>query len=159
MVVTGETAQLNFANRLLQTSEELVPYHAGEELPYDCGACHTTGYSTQGNQDGRAGMVGTFAFPGVQCEACHGAGSLHVNDPYSFTPQVDRDRQECTLSLIHILAVGNTQSPTERLWYTIVGLAAAVEVMDDRYSDDLIAEINEAVELGREWITRANGPW
>ena len=96
MLVTGETAQLNFANRLLQTSEGLVPYHPGEELPYDCGACHTTGYSTQGNQDGRAGMVGTFAFPGVQCEACHGAGSLHVNDPYSFTPQVDRDRQECT---------------------------------------------------------------
>ncbi len=95
MLVTGETAQLNLANRLLQTSEGLVPYHAGEELPYDCGACHTTGYSTQGNQDGRAGIAGTFALPGVQCEACHGAGSLHANNPHSFTPRVDRDRQEC----------------------------------------------------------------
>ena len=95
-LVTGETAQLNFANRLLQTNEQLVPYHAGEELPYDCGTCHTTGYSTQGNQDGRAGITGTFALPGVQCEACHGAGSLHVNNPHSFTPRVDRDRQECT---------------------------------------------------------------
>ena len=94
-LVTGETAQLNFANRLLQTDEQLVPYHPGEELPYDCGACHTTGYSTQGNQDGRAGMVGTFAFPGVQCEACHGPSSLHVNDPHAFTPRIDRDRQQC----------------------------------------------------------------
>ena len=67
--------------------------------------------------------------------------------------------EKLSLMLGDALAVGNTQSPTERLWYTIVGLAAAVEVMDDRYSDDLIAEINEAVELGREWITRANGPW
>ena len=94
-LVTGETAQLNFANRLLQTDEQLVPYHPGEELPYDCGACHTTGYIAEGNQDGRAGMVGTFALPGVQCEACHGAGSLHVNAPHAFTPQIDRDRQQC----------------------------------------------------------------
>jgi hypothetical protein len=28
--------------------------------------------------------------------------------------------------------------------------------MDDRYSADLIAEINEAVALGKEWIRRAN---
>jgi hypothetical protein len=94
-LVTGETAQLNFANRLLQTDEQLVPYHPGEELPYDCGACHTTGYVAEGNQDGRAGMVGTFTLPGVQCEACHGAGSLHVNDPHAFTPPIDRDRQQC----------------------------------------------------------------
>jgi hypothetical protein len=94
-LVTGETAQLNFANRLLQTGEQLVPYHPGEELPYDCGACHTTGYVAEGNQDGRAGIVGIFALPGVQCEACHGPSSLHVNDPHAFTPQIDRDRQQC----------------------------------------------------------------
>ena len=64
-----------------------------------------------------------------------------------------------SLMLWDALAVGNTQSPTERLWYTIVGLAAAAEVMDDRYSNDLIAEINEAVALGREWIRRAERPW
>lgn len=65
------------------------------------------------------------------------------------------------LMLQEALAVGNTSSPTERLWYTIVGLAAAVEVMDDRYPDDLIAEIREAIDLGREWIRRANSgqPW
>ena len=66
--------------------------------------------------------------------------------------------EKLSLMLWDALAVGNTQSPTERLWYSIVGLGAAVEVMDDRYSPDLIAEINEAVALGREWIRQANGP-
>jgi hypothetical protein len=95
-LITGEAAQLNLANRLLQLDRGFAPFHAGEEpLPYDCGACHTTGFSTQGNQDGREGMVGTFALPGVQCEACHGAGSLHANDPFAFTPRIDRDAQSC----------------------------------------------------------------
>ena len=49
--------------------------------------------------------------------------------------------------------------PTERLWYSIVGLGAAVEMMNDRYAADLMAEISEAVALGREWLRKANGPW
>jgi hypothetical protein len=59
-----------------------VNYHAGEQKPYDCGRCHTTGWvadedwDTDGdlsdNQDGLPGIHGTFAFGGVQCEACHG---------------------------------------------------------------------------------------
>ncbi|GAW91796.1 multiheme C-type cytochrome [Calderihabitans maritimus] len=53
-------------------------YHAGEKLPYDCGKCHTTGYSEEGNQDGLPGIVGTWAEPGIGCEACHGPGAEHV---------------------------------------------------------------------------------
>ena len=48
--------------------------HPGSAVPYDCAACHTTGYEESGNQDGLPGFVGTFALPGVQCEHCHGPG-------------------------------------------------------------------------------------
>ena len=53
--------------------------------PYDCGACHTTGWvadtdaDTDGtladNQDGLPGIHGTWAAPGIHCEACHGPGA------------------------------------------------------------------------------------
>jgi hypothetical protein len=60
-------------------------YHPGEvDKPYNCGACHTTGWvadedhATDGdlsdNQDGMPGMHGTFAFGGIHCEGCHGPG-------------------------------------------------------------------------------------
>ena len=94
-MVTGETAQFNLDNNTLEAGNEYVAYHAGEELPFDCGTCHATSYNAADNQDGLPGMVGTFAQPGVQCEACHGPGSLHVNAPQSFAMQVDRDRQAC----------------------------------------------------------------
>jgi hypothetical protein len=74
---------------------EFVDYHAGEDKPYDCGACHTTGWvpdedaATDGdlsdNQDGLPGIHGTFEFAGVQCEACHGPGYLmEVREPAYF---------------------------------------------------------------------------
>lgn len=94
-LVTGPAAQYNLENELLDLGDEWVAYHEGEELPYDCGACHTTGFSAQGTQAGFPGIVGSFAFPGVQCEACHGPGSLHVNNPQAFQPAVDRDAAAC----------------------------------------------------------------
>ncbi|MFO7661654.1 MAG: cytochrome c3 family protein [Chloroflexota bacterium] len=94
-LVTGEAAQFNLRNLDLATGGDFVPYQSGETQVYDCGACHTTGYSTQGNQDNLAGMIGTFALPGVQCEACHGPSSLHVNNPYAFQPEISRDSQDC----------------------------------------------------------------
>ena len=48
--------------------------HEGGQVPYDCGACHTTGYDPAGSPEGLPGIVGTFALPGVQCEHCHGPG-------------------------------------------------------------------------------------
>jgi hypothetical protein len=45
---------------------------------YTCGSCHTTGYSTSGNQDGLPGIVGTWSEQGIACERCHGpAGNGH----------------------------------------------------------------------------------
>lgn len=80
---------------MLEAGSEFVAYHAGEEVSFDCGSCHATGFSRQGNQDDRPGMAGSFAQPGVECEACHGPGSLHVNNPYGFAVKVSRDAQEC----------------------------------------------------------------
>jgi len=63
-------------NKMVDTWSD---YHPGEEHPYDCGKCHTTGYSPEGNQGGLEGIVGTWAFEGIQCEACHGPGKDHVD--------------------------------------------------------------------------------
>lgn len=54
---------------------------------YDCGVCHTTGYqhttafnphNQAGVPDNETGFRGTWDFEGIQCEACHGAGSSHA---------------------------------------------------------------------------------
>lgn len=97
-IITGDaeaTTQYNLENELLGVDAQWVAYHAGEEVPYDCGSCHTTGFSSRGNQNDMPGMMGTFAEPGVQCEACHGPGSLHVNNPQSFQPAIERDAEAC----------------------------------------------------------------
>jgi len=61
---------------------EWSDYHAGENnLVYDCGECHTTGYEAGGSPQGLPGISGTFALPGVQCENCHGPGdSMEAGD-------------------------------------------------------------------------------
>lgn len=53
-------------------------YEAGTKKAYGCGSCHTTGYTKEGNQDGRPGITGSWVFPGIQCEACHGPAADHV---------------------------------------------------------------------------------
>jgi len=97
-IITGDedaTTQYNFYNPDLDLGDDWVPYHPGEEKPYTCGTCHTTGYSPEGNQDGLPGLVGTWSEGGVQCEECHGPGSLHANHPMSFQMQIDRDSASC----------------------------------------------------------------
>jgi hypothetical protein len=98
-IISGDEdalTQYNFANEDLETPAEWVAYHAGEEnLPFDCGACHTTGYRPQGHQDNLEGIVGTWAFPGVQCEACHGPGSRHAENPQGVRMVLDRSSQLC----------------------------------------------------------------
>lgn len=93
---TEYTSQYNLANRALGTDPQWVTYHAGEEnKPYDCGACHTTGYSPTGNQEDLPGMIGTWEEPGIRCEECHGPGSLHVFNPRGVAMQIDRDGEQC----------------------------------------------------------------
>ena len=90
IITAGGQNQYNFE------TEEWVDYHKDEQnKEYDCGECHTTGYSTEGHQDGLVGVVGTWAFPGVQCEACHGKGSLHVQSPKDYSMTIDRSSTMC----------------------------------------------------------------
>jgi hypothetical protein len=72
-----------------------VDYSPGKKLPYDCGECHTSGYSKAGNQDGLPGIVGTWAFPGITCEECHGPGAAHVRAPSKANIKVDRSPAAC----------------------------------------------------------------
>lgn len=95
-MITGDAAQFNLPNDELDLGDDWTAYHSGEETPYDCVGCHTTGYSAIGNQDGRAGLSGTWELDGVQCEACHGPGSLHANDPIVWQMPIDRDSQACS---------------------------------------------------------------
>ena len=98
-IITGDenaTTQYNYAHEELEIPAGWVAYHAGEEnKPFDCGACHTTGYSPQGHQDNMEGIIGTWSFTGVQCEACHGPGSRHTEDPRGVRMVLDRSSQLC----------------------------------------------------------------
>ncbi len=97
-IITGgndDATQYNFANDEVGNPAEWVAYHAGEEKPYDCGSCHTTGFSPQGHQDDKEGIIGTWAFPGVQCEECHGPGSRHAENPQGVRMVLDRSSQLC----------------------------------------------------------------
>ena len=97
-IITGDAnakTQYDLYNENLKLGNDWVSYHAGEQTPYTCGSCHTTGYSPNGHQDNLPGIVGTWAEPGVQCEACHGPGGNHVNNPLLVAMKVDRDAEAC----------------------------------------------------------------
>jgi len=75
---------------------EWVGYHAGEQnKEYDCGPCHMTAYNSAGHQLDLPGMIGTWAFDGVQCEECHGPGEFHVGQPQDFGMKIDRSNEQC----------------------------------------------------------------
>ena len=91
-------AQYNFANPIVGNDANWVPYHQGEQKAYNCGPCHTTGYSSwppDSHQDDLPGLVGTWAEPGIQCEACHGPASNHAADPRGVRLVVDRSSAQC----------------------------------------------------------------
>ncbi len=93
-IITGDadaTTQYNLYNKTLKMGDNWVAYHAGEEKPYDCGSCHTTGYQPEGHQLGLPGLIGTWVEDGIGCEECHGPGENHVNDPYMVSMDIDRD--------------------------------------------------------------------
>jgi len=97
-LITGDAnaaTQYNLENENLDLGGDWVAYHAGEEMAYGCGSCHTTGYMSEGNQDGLPGLVGVWAEDGVGCEACHGPGSSHANNPYAISMTVNRDAEQC----------------------------------------------------------------
>lgn len=86
-----ETTQWN-----MQT-EEWVGYHAGDEdVAFNCGRCHTTGYDPEGDsQHGLPGVVGSWAQDGVRCEACHGPSSGHASNPTNVETPGGKTCSEC----------------------------------------------------------------
>ncbi len=88
--------QYNLPNPVLGKTGGFVQFHSGEtEFPYDCGACHTTGFSPVGHQDDLPGIIGTWAESGIQCEACHGPGSLHARNPQAVDMVINHDARAC----------------------------------------------------------------
>jgi Cytochrome c554 and c-prime len=86
----GEKTQWNLQNQTWSA------YNAGTvNKPFDCGECHTTGYSPVGNQWGLPGLKGTWAEDGVRCEACHGPSSDHVLHPTQMPTPGGKDCGEC----------------------------------------------------------------
>lgn len=92
----GYLNQFNFGNAALGLNANWSSFHAGEaDLPFTCGACHTTGYSNGGNQDNLPGIMGSWNEAGVRCEACHGPGSLHADNPKGIHMLVNTDSSLC----------------------------------------------------------------
>ena len=94
----GYVNQFNFANPVVGNDAGWVPYSLGQEKPYSCGTCHTTGYSAwppDAHQDDLPGMVGTFSEGGIHCEECHGPGSLHAANPHGVAMEIDRTSDLC----------------------------------------------------------------
>ncbi len=87
-ILTGkENRQYNLANEELGLTAGWTGYDAKKapKKPYTCGTCHTTGWTASGadgpHQDGLQGIHGTWAEPGVTCEACHGPAAAHAAKP------------------------------------------------------------------------------
>jgi hypothetical protein len=59
-----------------------------------CQGCHVTGYEMEG---GFAGGRPDHPMKGVQCEACHGPGSIHSSDPEQEPPISLPTRETCEM--------------------------------------------------------------
>lgn len=101
-IVTGKDVQYNIHNSEGElntpdnhpTDPDVMGNYKDTEVDYSytCGNCHVTGWKrttdvaggdnrNPDRQDNLPGMSGTFAEQGIQCESCHGAGSLHIQAP------------------------------------------------------------------------------
>ena len=92
---TGPKKDKDGKNQYNTATGRWVDYNPGQVLKYDCGPCHMTAYSKNGNQDNRPGMVGTWAFPGITCEECHGPGKAHAAAPSRTNIKVDPSDAAC----------------------------------------------------------------
>jgi len=104
--VDGINTQWNLDFPANGTAAGWVAYEASRDpndpkpYNYSCFVCHTTGpvesdSTNPAFQDSRPGMSGTFAEPGIQCEACHGPGSGHVPAPAARDLFVDTQAATC----------------------------------------------------------------
>lgn len=100
---TGQPVQFNLPHAQAGTVgyvPETGDQVTREPFDYDCFRCHVTGaesFETTGGQrqDNRPGVDGTWRQDGVQCEACHGPGSLHVPAPQMGNLRVEGSAAAC----------------------------------------------------------------
>lgn len=87
----GVNAQYNPASAILGTPAEFVAYdpEQASPKPFDCAQCHTTGYTASDNATGASFITGSWNEEGVGCEACHGPGSSHRDNPAGVKPALD----------------------------------------------------------------------
>ena len=78
--------------RALETLRE----HGAEANP-ECLACHATGYGRPTGYDPAAVKGGAPNLQGVQCEACHGPGTMHERDG-SYVASARRSCRVCHTS-------------------------------------------------------------
>lgn len=96
IITQSKDGSIKGKNQFNIETEQFVDYEPGKAKPYDCGSCHTTGYSKEGNQLGKPGLIGTWALNGIQCEACHGPGSEHAWSGGDKTKiKIDRSAATC----------------------------------------------------------------
>ena len=92
----------------------------GTPLAYDCFRCHVTGGESLADnggrrQENRPGVGGTWAEAGVQCEACHGPGSVHVASPQTVGLEVDGSATACAECHAREVGTDTTRSSTALL--------------------------------------------
>lgn len=100
---TGLPVQFNLPHAPTQTTghvPETGDTFTPQPFDFDCFRCHVTGAesieSSGGRrQDNRPGIGGTWHDAGVQCEACHGPGSLHIPTPQLGNLRVDGSAGAC----------------------------------------------------------------
>ena len=113
-------------------------YHAGEIKPYNCGACHTTGWVdsddgiAENNQGGMEGLLGTFFAGGVTCENCHGMGNQHAFEPASYDMVVDSSSEFC--GKCHTRGGDNGVTPGETIIEASGGFIKHHEQYDEWYA-------------------------
>jgi len=103
---TGKSRDIEGNNQYNFYTGDWSDYHPGEVKVYDCGRCHTTGYSSKGHQDGLEGIVGSWALPGITCEECHGPGRDHVES--AGEGNIIRDTAAAACGRCHIRGDKNT---------------------------------------------------
>ncbi len=100
-ILAGPERQYNLANSFLNKDAHWVAYGGKKPYmkPYTCGECHTTGWVPTGpegpHQAGLPGIHGTWAEPGVTCEACHGPSLAHVKAPTTVKPSTAENCSSC----------------------------------------------------------------
>jgi hypothetical protein len=125
----GPVVQYNLAHLPSRTPAGFAPLTSAiAQTPYSyaCFTCHTTGPITLiesggRRQDGLRGIEGQWAEAGVQCEACHGPGALHIVNPAAGNITVDSSPTACdrchsgqesspAITVTNGFIVGNQQS-------------------------------------------------